>query len=151
LVVSPNLSAQPPPRPPQACTMTLKRRCAAPNRAGEACGAAPLLDSDFCLVHVPPHGDEMAVWRRAGGLNRRREATLATVFDIGNIESVAGLWRIVQIVVLSSLAQENGVARNRILLSAAMTGAKLLETGQQADRLADVETILGIRKKQGRR
>ena len=109
--------------------MNSKRRCAALTNVGEPCDAAPLLDSECCLVHDPAHREEMAEWRRLGGLHRRREASLSTIYDVGNIASVPGLWRILQIAALATLALENSGPRNRTLITVVTTGAKLLEVG----------------------
>ena len=125
--------------------MKLKRRCVALTNAGEPCGAAPLLDGECCRVHDPAHREEMAEWRRMGGMNRRREASVATIYDVGNIQSVPGLWRVVQIAVLGTLALENSVPRNRTLLTAVTTGTKLIEVGDHEERLTEIEAVLGHR------
>jgi hypothetical protein len=50
------------------------------------------------------------------------------------------------------MGMENSVARSRTLISGALAAAKLLEVGEQEERLAAVESALGPRVvKKGRR
>ena len=125
--------------------MKQKRRCASINSAGAPCGAAPLMGAEHCLVHDPAHREEMAEWRRMGGLHRRREASLTTIYELGDIQSTPGLWRIFEIGVLDTLALENSLGRNRLLINAAGEGGKLLDRDDLYERVSDIEAVLGPR------
>ncbi len=130
--------------------MTTSRHCSSLTNAGDPCKAAPLVDGEHCIAHDPAHREEMTEWRRMGGLNRRREASLSTIYDLDNIQSVQGLWRLVQIAALATLSLENGVARNRTLLAAVASGTKLLEVGDHEERLVEIEAVLGHRLRKGK-
>jgi hypothetical protein len=52
------------------------------------------------------------------------------------------LRRLLEIVAADTLSLENGVPRYRTVVAVVMAGAKLLETGELADRLAAVEAVL---------
>src|SRR5437588_13118054 len=97
-------------------------------------------------MHDPANAEAMADARRLGGQRRKREATLAGVYDLSGLTSVEAVQRIIEIAVLDTLSLDNGVARNRTLLSGAQTALKALETGALAERVEALEA--GI-KRQG--
>jgi len=119
-----------------------KRTCKALRSDGEQCRAAPLVGSDFCSVHDPANADAMAEARRLGGQRRKREATLAGVYDLGGLTNVPDIQRIIEIALLDTLSLDNGVARNRTLLAGAQTALKALETGELAGRVQALEAIV---------
>ncbi len=106
---------------------------------------SPLRDSDFCVFHDPQHAEAVAESRRMGGMRRRREGTLAAAYDFDGLATVQELRRLPEIATLDNLNLENSVARNRALVSAVQTGAKLLEVGELEDRLEAIESALGPR------
>ena len=129
--------------------MVVTRTCNARNEAGDPCRAAPLVDSEFCFVHSPEYATEMQEARRLGGLRRRREKTLAGVYDFDGLGSVEAIRRIVEVAVLDALSLDNSVARGRLLVACALAGAKLLEVGELEQRLSDVESALKPRLVKG--
>jgi hypothetical protein len=46
------------------------------------------VDNDFCSLHDPANADAMAEPRPLGGQRRKREATLADVYDLGRPTNV---------------------------------------------------------------
>jgi hypothetical protein len=123
-----------------------KRTCKALRADGQPCGAAPLVESEFCSMHDPANAETMAEARRLGGQRRKREATLAGVYDLSGLASVQAVQRIIEIAVLDTLSLDNGVARNRTLLAGAQSALRALETGELADRVEALEAIV---KRQG--
>ena len=130
-----------------------QRTCKGHKKNGEQCRQAPLRDSDFCFWHDPEHAAEAAEARRLGGLRRKREGTLQGAYEFDGLTSVPDIRRLLEIAVLDALGLENSVNRARVLISAALAGAKLLEVGEQEERLAAIEAALGPRvvKREGRR
>jgi hypothetical protein len=59
---------------------------------------------------------------------------------------VVAIRRIVEIVTLDALGMDNSVARGRLLLAAAQTATKLLETGELEERVAELEAVIKRRK-----
>jgi hypothetical protein len=104
-----------------------------------------LRDSDFCVFHDPEHAEAVSEGRRLGGLRRRREGTLAAAYDFDGLASVLELRRLLEIATLDTMSLENSVARNRTLIAAVQTGARLLEVGEHEDRLSALEAALGPR------
>src|SRR2546428_716017 len=125
--------------------MLVRRRCASLNAEGEACQMAPLRERPYCFAHDPERAEEAADARRLGGARRRKERTIAVAYELPGLNSVAGIRRVLAIVVTDALSLENGVARLRTLISAASAATKLLETGELEDRVAAVEALLAHR------
>ena len=108
---------------------------------GRQCEAPALRGEQFCYVHEPGKADEVAEARRLGGLRRRRERTLAVAHNLTGVRTMDDLFRLVEIAVLDGLGLENSIARSRLLLAGAATGAKLLEVGDLAARVAALESM----------
>jgi hypothetical protein len=103
-------------------------------------------DGEFCFWHSPEHAEEAAKARSLGGQRRRRESTLAGAYEIGPLDTVGGIRRVLEIVTFDGLGMEtNSVARGRLLIAAAQALTKLLEVGELEERLAAVEAALGPR------
>jgi hypothetical protein len=102
-------------------------------------------------MHSPEHAEEMQEARRLGGLHRRRESTLVAVYDIGALDTVPGIRRILEIALIQGLGIENSVGRSRMLIAGAMALAKLLQFGEHEDRLQAIEQVLHSELKGRRR
>jgi hypothetical protein len=63
-------------------------------------------------------------------------------YDLGGLETVADIRRILQIAVLDTLGLENSIARSRTLAYLAMASTKLLETGELEQRIASLEAAV---------
>jgi hypothetical protein len=100
---------------------------------------APLLERAYCFAHDPERADDLAEARRLGGLRRRREGTLAVAYDLPGLDSVDGIRRLLDIVVADALGLDNGIARARVLISAAQAATKLLETADLESRIVLLE------------
>ncbi|MGA9047682.1 MAG: hypothetical protein WB588_01690 [Dehalococcoidia bacterium] len=120
----------------------MKRWCAAVGPKGQPCKAKPLKDSQYCLMHSPEHAQEVQEKRRLGGLRRKRESTISAAYLTEPLTSVTGIRRVLDIAMAEILALENGVARDRILVSVAHEAAVLLEKGEMEERLTSVEQIV---------
>jgi hypothetical protein len=118
----------------QSLPVVARRQCTVVLADGRPCRAGPLRDRPYCFAHDPERADEAARARRLGGLRRRREGTIAIAYDLPGLDSVAGIRRVLEIVVADALGLEVGIARLRILIAAAAVAAKLLETGEPDDR-----------------
>lgn len=102
-----------------------------------------MTDSPHCFFHAPEHAQEAAEARRLGGLRRKREATLAGVYDLDGLDSVAGLRRLLHIAAVDALGLDNSVQRCRVIVSIVAAGVKLLEVGDLEARLNALEASLG--------
>ncbi len=74
-----------------------------------------------------------------GGLRRRKEGTIAVAYDLPGLDTVAGIRRLVDIVVTDGIGLDNGIARLRVLIAAASTAITLLKVGELEDRVAALE------------
>ena len=125
--------------------MLIKRACAYAKADGQPCQMAPLRDPPYCFSHDPERAEEAAEARRLGGLRRRKEGTIAVAYDLPGLDSVAGIRRLLDIVVTDGVGLENGIARLRVLISTATAATNLLKVGEFEDRLASLEAAVGHR------
>jgi hypothetical protein len=103
------------------------RRCVETHADGRACGAPPLVGGKRCFWHEPDRSEDAEAARRLGGARRKRERTVAWAYDLAGLGDVASVRRLAEVVMFDSLAQENSVARNRVLLALTVVAARLLE------------------------
>jgi len=123
--------------------MVIKRRCAYAKADGEPCAMAPLHDRPYCFAHDPERAAEAAEARRLGGLRRRKEGTIAVAYDLPGLDTVAGIRRLLDIVVTDGVGMDNGIPRLRVLISTATAATNLLKVGELEERLAAVEAAVG--------
>lgn len=119
------------------------RGCTFQIRDGRLCGATALRDGAFCFWHDPDKEADAAEARRLGGLRRRREKTVSGAYDFAGLGTIEAIRRILEIATIDALGLENSIARSRVLISAALAAAKLLETGELEERLEALEAALG--------
>ncbi|HEY5275078.1 MAG TPA: hypothetical protein VIK38_00830 [Coriobacteriia bacterium] len=123
--------------------MLIRRMCAYAKADGQPCQMAPLRDRPYCFSHDPERAEEAAEARRLGGLRRRKEGTIAVAYDLPGLESVAGIRRLLDIVVTDGVGLENGIARLRVLISTASAATNLLKVGEFEERLTALESVVG--------
>ena len=121
-----------------------RRRCAHEVSDGRPCQAPPGRDSTLCFWHDPGKAEDLAEAQRLGGARRKRERTIAAAYDVAGLGTVEAIPRIVEIATIDALGLENSIARGRLLISAALAAAKLLETGELEDRIATLEQAIGV-------
>jgi hypothetical protein len=122
--------------------MLTPRTCKQVRDDGSRCLAPPIQGKDLCFWHDPEHQQEAAEARRLGGLRRRREGTIVGAYEVGELDSVDSLRRLLQIAVIDTLGLENSISRSRTLGYLAQVGAALLEKGEMEDRLQALESTL---------
>jgi hypothetical protein len=125
------------------------RQCSARNEQGQPCRQPPLREASFCFWHSPDHAKEAAEARRLGGLRRRREGAVAGAYELGSLETVAGIRRLLEIAIADALGLENSLGRVRLLVYVAVAAAKLLEVGELEQRLEALEGAMHQRQLPG--
>ena len=123
----------------------VRRTCKGVRNDGSACGAAPMRESELCLMHDPEHAEAVAEGRRLGGTNRKREVLLTTVHDFEGLGSIGSIMRLLEIAVADCLGVERGLTRARTLSYLAQQATKLLQVGEFEERLGAIESVLGER------
>jgi len=127
--------------------MLARRTCRTILPGGQPCRAAPRIDGDHCFWHDPETAEEAAQARKLGGQRRRREGLVTGAYEFNGLTSVEEIRRLLMVAALDTLGLDNGVQRNRTLVAVAQAATKLLEVGELADRLAQVEAALEARPK----
>src|SRR6202162_4387851 len=122
--------------------MVARRSCTFLMPDGRACRAGPQRDRPYCSSHDPERAEEAAEARRLGGLRRRKEGTIAVAYDLPGLDSVAGIRRLLDIVVTDGVGLENGIPRLRALIATAVAATNLLKVGEFEDRLATLEAAV---------
>ena len=125
--------------------MLIRRRCVYAKADGQPCAMAPLRDRPYCFSHDPERAEDAAEARRLGGLRRRKEGTIAVAYDLPGLDTVAGIRRLLDIVVTDGVGLENGIPRLRALISTAVAAANLLKVGEFEERLTALEALVGHR------
>ena len=125
------------------------RACSFEMPDGRACRAAPLRGEAFCFWHSPDTAEELTEARRMGGLHRRKKRTVATIYGFGGLRSIEDNQGLLETIAVETLGLENSIARNRALTAIVATGAKLVELGDLAARIAAIEATLGARGRSG--
>lgn len=133
-----------PPSPPLGRRATPNRGCTASSADGQPCGSPALAGEPFCHMHHPDHAADVAEARRLGGLHRRKEATLASVYDLGEPRTIEGAARLIHIAALETLSLGNSVPRNRTLISAATASVRVIEAAELEARIAALESAVGL-------
>jgi len=110
---------------------------------GRACRATPLRDQPFCFWHTPEREEDATEARHIGGLHRRKKRTVATIYGFGGLRSIEDHQALLETIAVETLALENSIARNRALTQIVATGAKLIEVGDLATRVAAIEATIG--------
>ena len=103
-----------------------------------------MTDKNLCFWHCPDHAEEVAEARRLGGLRRRREVAVVGAYELGGLDTVVDLRRILEIALLDTLSLDNSIARARTLGYLVGVAAKLLEVGELEQRLAYLEAAVHI-------
>ena len=125
--------------------MVSSRTCKQVKDDGSRCQAPPLQESDLCFWHDPATQKDAQQARSLGGANRRKEQTLATVYEVEGLETVQQIRRLLELALMGELALENSHNRSRILIAIVNAAAKLLEVGELTSRLEAIEAALGPR------
>ena len=121
------------------------RSCTYQRPNGRPCRATPMRDEPWCFWHSPETAEEAAEARRLGGLHRRKKKTVAAIYGLGGLRTLEDLLGLLETVTIETLVLENSINRNKAVGSFIATAAKLLETGELADRIAALEAAIAGR------
>jgi hypothetical protein len=101
-------------------------------------------------MHDPAHAAEMQEARRAGGLNTRRERTLAVVYEFEGLASVEQARRLFEIAAFEALALPAGPNKCRILVQVGLAALRALGVGEHEELLQAIVDVLGPKVKRGK-
>lgn len=124
-----------------------KRPCGATTTSGAPCRAWALREYRHCFRHSPEHAEEAAEASRLGGLRKRKEATVATIYDFDGFDAPEDVLRLLEVAVTDTLSLENSTKRTRTLVYAASVAIRVWETIHFDRRLRQVELAMGLRGK----
>ena len=110
---------------------------------GRPCRAAPMVDRTRCFLHDPDSVEAAAAARTLGGHRRRRTGIVTHGFDLPDLRTLDGVYRVLNIAIEDALVLDNGVARTRTLIYAASVAARLHEQNVLLARLEVLERAAG--------
>ena len=121
-----------------------KRSCTATRRrTAHPATPLPCSKSQFCFWHHPDHRQAAAEARRLGGLRRRREKAIEGAYDLHDrVDSANGISRLLKIITDGLLSMEPSIGRTNALLRVVREARALMETGNIAQSIADLEAAL---------
>jgi hypothetical protein len=119
--------------------MTKRRRCAGLRADGAPCEAWPLRESRYCYFHDPDLAEDRTNAQHLGRSRRRRDVSLATVYEFTSLATTEGMWRLLDIAAFDTLALDNSVARNRALGGFVQTALRTREQTELEERIAALE------------
>jgi len=122
--------------------VTVDRSCRALNQSGQPCRQAPQTDGEFCFWHDPTNEKEVVEARRMGGLNRRREQTLATVYELEGLGTLDDILRAYELALMQNLALDNSVARNRAIADVATAAGRLYRDNEMARQVEQIKSVI---------
>lgn len=100
--------------------------CAGRTQVGEACAAYAVSGSDYCFSHAPERREERLAARRKGGKARQAPSVAAAPENV-SLRTVEDVQALLELVVVDTLAMQNGQARNRLLIAAAQAALTAVE------------------------
>jgi hypothetical protein len=120
-----------------------QRRCSGQTRGGAACRAAPLRGSDRCAMHDrdPVRAALVAKARVEGGRHRHKEAILGIAYDLEDLTTLAGIYRLLTIAMNLALSHDPPQLR---ILAALGQAIKLHEVGPLAADVAALKAVFGV-------
>src|SRR5581483_1644814 len=118
------------------------RPCAFVFPGGRRCKAPPLRDGEFCRMHEPALAAEVQEGRKHRGQQRRKEAVLATAFDVGELRTVEEIRRLLVIGQFELLAPQPNVPKVRAIIALAHEAASLLKSAELEERIAALEAAV---------
>ena len=90
----------------------------------------------------------LVVWAWLIGRRPRYLGASGALVGFGGLRSIEDSQALLETIAVETLALENSIARNRALTAIVTTGAKLIELGDLASRVAAIEAALGQRHRE---
>lgn len=97
-------------------------------------------------MHSPEHANEVQEARRVGGQRRRREATVVGAYDLDGLAGPELADRILAIVTVDTLSQENSHQRSGLLVRIALALLKAHEVGELQSQIDELRGVLQARQ-----
>lgn len=120
--------------------------CKAKTKSGQPCGMKLKPGARYCFAHDPAQAAQRAAARKLGGYNRATP-------HAGNLEAVKGsprtideTYSILDYTLAETLAMDNGIQRNRLLVSIAAQYIDARKVGELESQLAELMRVLASRE-----
>lgn len=121
-------------------------QCKAKTTSGDPCKMPAIKGGRYCFTHSPAHRAAQAVARRRGG-EKRHTAHAGILENVNKVpRSVDETYSILDYALAETLAMDNGIQRNRLLVSIAAQYVDARKVGELETQLAELMRILASRE-----
>jgi hypothetical protein len=128
---------------------TKARTCKARTAAGITCKMKPTA-SGYCFNHDPARGADRAQARKRGGEARHTPHAGDPSRVIAQPRTIEHAYTILDYALAETLVQDNGIQRNRLLVSIAAAYVDARKVGELETQLMELMRILGNRQEPGK-
>ncbi len=121
-------------------------QCKAKTQSGKRCQAKALKNSEYCFTHDPATRQAQAQARKLGGMNRHtpHAGDMETVNKAPR--TIEDTFSILDYALAETLAMDNGIPRNRLLVSIAAQYVDARKVGELETQLMELMRILASRE-----
>lgn len=117
-------------------------QCTHKTQVGKPCKAPAKKGRRYCFHHDPALARERAKARKLGGLNRGTKHGEINPASVPTVRTVADVLQLLDYARAEIVVMENGVARDRLLISLASGYLSAFEVGELETRVAALEQQL---------
>ena len=120
--------------------------CKAITTNGKRCQAKPKAGSDLCFIHSPKYAAARSAARRKGGEATRTPHGGTLEIIPSEINTIQDARQILLYTLQEILPMDNSIPRARVLIALFDSYNESIKTGELAERLTAIESILKARE-----
>ena len=120
--------------------------CHGKTRSGATCKMPAQKNGEYCFTHTPDTRAAQAAARKLGGHNRHTEHAGNPDAVNKSPRTVEQAYTILDYALAETIAADNGIQRNRLLVAIAAGYVDAIKTGEIETQLKELLAILASRK-----
>ena len=123
----------------------MQKTCKATTKAGKRCQAKPITGSEYCFSHDNNSAAARAAAHKLGGERTRTPHGADPAIIPSTITTIQDARQILLYTLQEILPMENSIPRARVLIALFDSYNESIKTGELAERLTAIESILKAR------
>ncbi len=124
----------------------MAKQCKGKTRSGQPCKMRPVGGGDYCFTHSPDTRAKQAAARKLGGFNRATPHAGKAETVNRKPRSIEETFSILDYVLAETLAMDNGIQRNRLMVAIATQYVDACKVGELEAQLRELLRVLENRK-----